>query len=198
MSAKLISVIGPPAVGKTTLAEQLTEAMPAELIREDYAGNPFLASSYTGSKKADLPSQLYFFMSRLKQLAQANWPIGGLFVSDYGFCQDRIYARSRLINKDYQLYDSIAQHMEGLVHPPDLIIHLDAAETTLLERIARRGREFEKSMTREFLAAMRREYNEFGQAAKCPVISLDCEKADFLDDTTRQSLLADAKSRLGE
>ena len=72
MSAALISIIGPPAVGKTTLAALLAAKLPAELIREDYAGNPFLADSYAGSEQARLPGQLYFLLSRVGQLRQGD------------------------------------------------------------------------------------------------------------------------------
>ena len=96
MSAKLVSIIGPVASGKTLLAEKLSAELPAGLIREDYAGNPFLADSWAGQDDKLLAGQLYFLMSRVKQLALSAWPDDGTFVSDYGFCQDRIFAEIRL------------------------------------------------------------------------------------------------------
>lgn len=197
MTATLVSIIGPPAVGKTTLAEYLTEALPAELIREDYAGNPFLADSYADREQAKLPSQLYFLMSRVEQLAVSSWPESGLFVSDYGFCQDCIYARARLGEDDFHLYDKVAMRLVGLVHQPDIIIHLDASEDALLERIARRGRDFEKTMTLEFLAAMRNEYNKFEASAGCELIAVDTERTNLMDDSQRQAILADLTQHIG-
>lgn len=185
MPAKLISIIGPPASGKTTLAEALVAELPATLIREDYAGNPFLAESYLGRSEARLPGQLYFLVSRVGQLASSNWPGAGLYVSDYGFCQDRIYARARLSADDFRLYDRVARRLEGLVRPADLLLALDAAEATLLERIARRGREFERVMDQEFLASMRAAYNEASRRASCPVIRLDCDEIDLRDPARR-------------
>ncbi len=196
MSAALVSILGPPAVGKTTLARHLAGQLPAGLIAEDYAGNQFLADSYAGQDSARLPAQLYFLLSRVAQLRCSDWPAGGMFVSDYGFCQDRIYAQLRLSAGDMMLYDSIAARMESLVHPPDLVIALDAREATLMYRIAQRGRAFERSMTAEFLSAARVAYNSLVDSLGCPVIVVDCDKTDLRRPDARAELLAELRSRL--
>ncbi|HUT60368.1 MAG TPA: deoxynucleoside kinase [Phycisphaerae bacterium] len=196
MSAALISIIGPPAVGKTTLAELLCADLPAELIREDYRGNPFLEQSYAGGAAARLPGQLCFLVSRVRQLAVTTWPEAGLFVSDYGYCQDRVFARARLGIEDYKLYEQLAWPLARVVHPPDVLVHLDAASQTLLRRIAERGRDFERVMDAEFLDSMRAEYARAAADALCPVIEFDCEAADFRDGAVRAALAADIRAKL--
>jgi len=196
VSASLISIIGPPAVGKTTLAEQLVEHLPAGLIREDYAGNPFLAASYLGRDDARLPGQLYFLISRVKQLSLINWPKEGTYISDYGFCQDRIFAAARLGADELKLYERIVRRLERLVRPPDLLIHLDACEAVLLQRIASRGREFESPMTGKFLSAMREAYNEAAREARCPVISVDCDAVDLQDRGGLAALVVQIRRKL--
>jgi len=189
VSAALISIIGPPAAGKTTLAERLCQALPAQLIREDYAGNPFLVDACLGRAEARLPSQLYFLLSRVGQLGVANWPAKGTFVTDYGFCQDRVYARASLAAGDLRLYGRVAGRVEGLVHPPGLLIALDASEATLLDRIARRGRDFEKVMTAGFLSGIRRAYNQIAAQSPCPVIRVDCETTDLREEAALAQLI---------
>ena len=179
VTAKLISIIGPPAVGKTTLAEALARELPAEAIYEDYAGNPFLAESYTRGGDARLPAQLYYLMSRVKQLGISNWPSDGLCVSDYGFCQDRVFAEAKLEADDLHLYGRVARRVEGLVKSPDVLIGLDASVETLLGRIAARGRDFERVMDAAFLSRMREAYEGVESQAACPVVRVDCEKTDF-------------------
>ena len=196
MSAKLISVIGPPAVGKTTLAELLAEELPAELVREDYAGNPFLAESYAGSPEARLPAQLHYLMGRVTQLAASTWPQAGVMVSDYGFCQDRIFAEARLGPDDLRLYDRVARRVSGLVHAPEMIVHLDASEATLLQRIADRARAFERAINTEFLAAMRAAYNAPAAAEACAIIRVDCDRQDVRSAAVRAALLADIREKL--
>ena len=197
MPAKLVSIIGAPASRKTTLARHLAAELPAGLIREDYAGNPFLAESYVGQTEARLPGQMYFLMSRVGQLSILSWPAEGLAVSDYGFCQDRIFARARLADGDFRLYERLARRVEGLVRPPDVLIHLDASVPTLLARIASRGREFEHAMDENFLSAMRDAYNAAAAEQACPVITVDGDSTDLRLDSPRAALLAEIRQALG-
>jgi len=170
--------------------------LPAELIREDYAGNPFLAQSYVGDESSRLPGQLYFLMSRVKQLSAANWPERGMFVSDYGYCQDRVFARLRLGADDWRLYERLAGRMDALVHPPDMLIHLDAPVEALLRRIECRGRSYEKAMTREFLSLMRRRYNAVAGRAECPVIVVDTESSDLRGPEATAGLVSEIRAKL--
>ena len=190
MSAKLISVMGPPAVGKTTLAELLAEELPAELVLEDYEGNPFLADSYLGKDEARLPAQMFYLLSRARQLTAACWPREGLLVSDYGFCQDELYARMRLSAADFESYQRVATRLASAVRPPDMIIHLDASVGLLLDRLAARGRDFEKVMDAAFISAMRQGYNEIARTAQCPVIPINCDEVDILQAGWRAKLLS--------
>jgi len=190
MAAKLTSITGLPASGKTTLAEALAAELPAEIIYEDYAGNPFLAEAYTGNAEARLPSQLYYLTSRVKQLSRWTWPDDGVVVTDYGFCQDRIYARATLSEADWNAYAALAERVEPLVHPPAGIVHLEAPNAVLLERIARRGRPFERGIDAGFLSTMRRAYSRLEARAACPVFRVDCETTDVGTAAGRADLLA--------
>jgi len=196
LSAKLISVIGPPASGKTTLAEHLAAELPAGMIREDYEGNPFLADSYVGPDEARLPAQLWYLLSRVRQLSAASWPADGLLVSDYGFCQDRIYALARLSAEEIGAYEAVHERLARRVHGPELLIALDASPQTLLDRIARRGRDFEKVMTADFLSAMRRAYNGVVASASCGVLTVNCDEVDFHQAGCRARLIEEIRRKL--
>jgi deoxyguanosine kinase len=196
MSAKLISVIGPPASGKTTLAEYLATELPAGMIKEDYYDNPFLEESYVGADDARLPGQLHFLFSRIRQLAETNWPAAGLFVSDYGFCQDRIFARLRLSEADFDIYRRIADRTPSLVHSPQVLICLDAAADSLMARIAERARGYERAFTPELLAEMRNEYNQVESWADCPVICIDTDAVDIRDASKRAKLICRIREAL--
>jgi len=196
LTARLISVIGPPAVGKTTLAEQLSLKLPAQLIREDYRGNPFLADSYSGDASFRLPSQLYFVLSRVAQLSRSRWPSEGLVVTDYGFCQDAIFAELKLGREEFEIYNRVLRHVRSMVQQPDLLIHLDAGPQTLLRRIARRGRTFEASITEQFLSRMRDAYNVVAADQNCPVIAIDCDVADLMNPRVLERLVASVRESL--
>ena len=196
MSWRLVSIVGPPASGKTTLAEGLAEELPATLVREDYAGNPFLAESYVGSRRARLPGQLYFPLSRVMQLSRPARGDGGVAVSDYGFCQDAIYARLRLDGADLDIYKAVAERVGSLVHPPDVTIFLDAPTPVLLERIAGRGRRYEAAMTASFLDEMRRRYSEVRAGLGCPAVSIDTQAVDVRDPCQRAGVVQAVRERL--
>ncbi len=189
MSAALVSIIGPPGSGKTTAAEWLCGALPARLLREDYAGNPFLAEAYLGRSELALPAQLYFLFSRVSQLSRQTWPREGLAVSDYGFCQDAIYAAGNLSGPDLATYRRLAEPAASMVKPPDLLVHLDAKAEVLLERIALRGRRHEAVFTAEFLNRLRRAYEGVCQNGRCPVVHVEVASTDLLAAGPRQVLL---------
>jgi len=197
VAARLVSIIGPPASGKTTLAEWLAAALPARFIREDYRGNPYLAEAYLQRREFALHSQLYFLFSRLSQLNLRTWPADGLAVTDYGFCQDRVYAAANLSGRDMALYRRLADGAERLVKAPDVLVHLDADERLLLERIARRGRSFERTFTAAYLASLRRAYREAAAAMPWPVIPVDVGRTDLLAEGPRRELLERIREALG-
>ena len=196
MPARLISIIGPPAVGKTTLAAALAAELPAGLIGEDFAGNPFLAASFTGRDELMLPSQLYFLFSRVRQLFRRTWPKRGAFVSDYGFCQDRIYAEQRLAPADLARYRDIAATVADLVQPPDVMIHLDADVDELGRRIAARGRDFERTIDEDFLARMRAAYEHVEAPPGCQWLRVDCARRDLRVAAERAELVEQVRSFL--
>ncbi len=180
MSAKLISIIGPVGVGKTTLAQNLSVKLSAEVIYEDYSGNPFHAPSCQGQEDLWLPSQIYFINSRAKQLCNTRWPAKGLFISDYGFCQDSMFAEAKLTGAALDAYHCIAAQIASIVQPPNLMIHLDASVATLQKRIADRGRDYEATFTDEFLALLRERHLDVVAPESCCLLQIDCDKIDLL------------------
>jgi deoxyguanosine kinase len=197
VSAALITIVGPPGVGKTTLARGLSEMLSARLILEDYKGNPFLRDAYVQGGDVNLPCQLYFLMSRARQLARSTWPEAGIVVSDYDFCQDRLYARRRLSEEDYRLYDDVARRVSPHICRADVMIHLDADVPELISRIRRRGRSFEKAMDAEFLDEMRRAYylDDLERDAR-RMIRIDTQRRDPRDPHVLVKLAARIQQEL--
>ncbi len=198
MAAKLISIIGPVAAGKTTLAECLAAELGAVLIYEDYAGNPFLAKSFMGCDDLMLPSQLYFLLSRAAQLCEATWPSEGLFLSDYGFCQDRIFAAAKLSADDLETYDRVSSRIVRTVHSPDVIIHIASSLETLQSRIVKRGRDYETGFGEDgnFLQALRRGNAEITPPPGCVMLQLDSDKIDYRQPGERDNIVHQLREAL--
>ena len=149
-----------------------------------------MARAYAGDARACLPAQIHYLISRVEQLARWTWPAEGLVVSDYGFCQDRIYARSTLSGADWDAYIRLADRLAPRVQPPDVIVHLEASDPLLLARIARRGRDFERRIDAGFLSTMRDAYNDLEARVDCSVIRADCDTTDLRGGAARAELIA--------
>ncbi len=196
MTAALVSIIGAPGAGKTTLAELLAGRLGASVLHEDYLGNPFLAESYLGRVECCLPAQVYYLMTRAKQMSAALWPQDGLVVSDYGYCQDRIYARAKLTGEDLHAYEQIAGRIDGLVVRPQVTVHLQASLELLRQRIALRGREFERAFGDDFLIYLSRAYRELADQTDGTCITIPCDEVDIRQPDVLAELESDLLARL--
>ena len=187
---QLISIAGVIGTGKTTLAKQLSKALGCEIITEAYDTNPFLADVYAGKNEVALDCQLYFLNSRVAQLDGKVLPAGQLFVSDYVFDKEMIYARKMLAPEQLQSYKKENARREKSVLEPVLVIYLTNSPQVLLERIHVRNRPYEQEIDAETLQHFMAEYDSmFKSWTKSPVIKLDGAEFDSTDDDDLKSLI---------
>ena len=189
MATKLISIMGPIGVGKTTLANNLAVEFGATLALEDFAGNPYLADSCKGRNDLILPSQVFFLMTRAKQLARSGMVDETIVVSDYAFCQDQFYAALKLVPPEMAIYRALRTPTEALVLAPRVLIHLDAPLEELHKRIAGRGREFEAWYTEEFLEAFRQAHWDYQPPAGVKQLRVNTAETDLRDGDQREKLI---------
>ena len=106
-----------------------------------------------------------------------------LVVTDYMFVKDRLFASLNLNEKEMSLYDTVANMMEKNVIHPDLVIFLQADTETLMENIAKRGRDFEKNMSEDYIDALNQVYNEyFFRYQDTPLIIINTNNIDFVQN----------------
>src|SRR6201992_426806 len=157
---KFVVVEGPIGVGKTSLARRLCTSLSAEPVLEQAAENPFLERFYKNPRAGALPTQLYFLLQRAQQLAalkQADL-FAPVRVADYLFDKDRLFARVTLDDAEYELYEQLYTKLDIQAPKPDLVVYLQAPVDVLLERIARRGVDFEQYIDREYLERLNQAY----------------------------------------
>jgi deoxyadenosine/deoxycytidine kinase len=179
---RYVTVEGCIGVGKTTLTHLLSQTLSARTVLEVVEENPFLPEFYKDKVAHAFKTQMFFLLSRFKQQEQLLQ--GDLFqgavVSDYLFDKDRIFAELTLKPSELSLYDQIFRALSSQVRSPDLVIYLHAPMDTILERIARRGRSFEKDIDPGYLhdlvAAYGRFFSSYDQA---PVLMIDTSDLNF-------------------
>jgi len=160
---RFIVIEGPIGVGKSSLARKLAASLGAELVLEEAAQNPFLERFYRNPRAGALPAQLYFLFQRAQQLAALNQQdlFAPVRVADYLLEKDRLFAQITLDEAEYSLYEQVHAKL-GIVAPsPDLVIYLQAPVDVLLQRIAKRGIDYEQRIEREYLERLNEAYARF-------------------------------------
>ena len=188
----MIVIEGPIGVGKTSLARILSERLGARLLLEVVEENPFLADFYRDPERYAFQTETFFLLSRFKQhgeLAQT-----GLFerhtVADYLFDKTFLFASLNLRGDEFGLYRTLFDQLRSRLPDPDLTVYLRAEPDLLLERIAKRGRDFEGSMQASYLARLNDAYDHYFAGASFPVEVIDAATVDFVNrEPDREALL---------
>ena len=178
-----VAIEGTIGVGKTSLAKLISERLGAKLVLEEFQDNPFLADFYEDPERHAFQTQLWFLLQRFQQqqdLRQIDM-FQNLVLTDYMFVKDRLFASLNLNEKEMSLYDSVANMMEKNVIGPDLVIFLQADTETLMRNISRRGRDFEKNMSEDYIDALNQVYNEyFFRYQETPLVIINTNNIDFV------------------
>ena len=178
-----IAVEGPIGVGKTSLANLISKELGARLVLEQFEENPFLPEFYKDPERYSFQTQLFFLLQRYRQqqeLKQVDM-FQNLLITDYLFVKDRLFASLNLNEKEMHLYDTVANLLEKNIIRPDLVIYLQADTDTLMNNIARRGREMEEDISKDYIDALGQVYTEyFFRYQDSPLVSINTSNIDFV------------------
>lgn len=183
---RYIAVEGVIGSGKSSLAEILATRLQAKIIHEVVEENPFLEKFYENPEAYAFQTQLFFLLSRHKQLDKKLHQLDlfePLIVSDYTMDKDRIFAKLNLDEQGFNMYDTVAKALERSIIQPDLIIYLQANVEVLLQRIDKRGRQMERNMDPAYLSSLSEMYNHhFFNMQSCPVLIVNTDEIDFIEN----------------
>lgn len=184
INPRYIAIEGAIGVGKTSLAKFLANQFGWRLVQEEVGHNPFLERFYENPRKFAFQTQLFFLLSRYRhqrELAQGNLFEKGV-VSDYVLAKDKIFALINLEDDEVSLYDSIYKLLVPTVPRPDLVIYLQARPEVLLSRVRKRGVDYERNISLDYLKALSDAYNEyFFHYNETPLLVVNTSEIDFVE-----------------
>ncbi len=184
-----VAIAGNIGVGKTTLTGLLHRRFQWRPFFETVAENPYLADFYDDMQRWAFHSQIFFLTQRLKMhLELQEW--AGVCVQDRTIYEDaEIFAQNLfesgcMTGRDFQSYQDLYQTLAGSLKRPDLVVYLKASPWTLVSRIRKRGREYERDIDREYLLKLNLAYNRWVKriAEKWSVLVVDTDDYDMERD----------------
>ena len=183
---KFIAVAGNIGVGKSTLVKLLSEVLAWTPFYEPVTENPYLADFYEDMPAWGFHSQVYFLMRRLR-IHRQLMSMHGSVIQDRSVYEDaeifahNLFRQGAISDRDYSTYRELYQVLVEFLPPPDLVIYLRASETTLLERISRRGRDYEQTISAEYLADLNTLYENWVETfTLCPILTIPCDNLDYV------------------
>lgn len=186
MMKKFIAVAGNIGVGKSTLVTLLCKQLKWEPYYEPVGDNPYLVDFYADMASWSFHSQIFFLTRRLRshhQLSQHPTSV----IQDRSVYEDaeifaqNLYLQGHIKERDYETYRELYETITQVLPPPDLVIYLRASVDTLMDRIARRGRDYERTITPEYLQSLNDLYEDWiSNFVLCPVLAVPADDLDYV------------------
>ncbi len=181
-----LCIEGVIGAGKTSLCRLLSKRLNARGLYEEADENPFLGSFYQDRHSYAFQTQVWFLLSRYRQLSEAGLQqdlFHPVTVADYMFAKDKIFATINLDENELALYSTIAQTLETKIPRPDYVVYLQVSTEVLLKRIEMRGRDYETNISPSYIAALNEAYNHFFfHYTQSPLLILNTNEIDFVNN----------------
>lgn len=182
-----VAIAGNIGAGKTTLTKLLAKHYKWEPHYESVEENPYLDDFYGEMERWSFNLQVYFLNSRFRQVLEIR-ETGKSLVQDRTIYEDarifapNLHAMGLMPNRDFKNYESLFDLMERLVTPPDLLIYLRASIPTLVGQIHKRGRDYENSISIDYLSRLNERYEAWiTKYEKGKLLIIDVDNLNFVD-----------------
>jgi deoxyadenosine/deoxycytidine kinase len=192
---KFITIAGNIGAGKSTLVYMLSQRLRWEPFFEPVANNPYLADFYQDMAAWGFHSQVYFLSHRLRvysELSKSNSSV----ILDRSLYEDaeifahNLFKRGIMDKRDYETYESLYQSLVSFLPTPDLMIYLRASTETLINRIEKRGRDYEKTISPDYLSQLNKSYESWISGfSLCPVLTIPSDNLDFVSMPDHMDLI---------
>jgi len=183
-----VAIAGNIGAGKTTLTKLLAKHYKWEPHYEDVVDNPYLDDFYHSMDRWSFNLQIYFLNSRFRQVL-AMKSSGKNTIQDRTIYEDahifapNLHAMGLMSNRDFNNYKQLFELMEDLVGAPDLLIYLRSSIPNLVGQIHKRGREYENSISIDYLNKLNERYEEWIKSyTKGKLLIIDVDPINFVDN----------------
>ena len=181
-----VAIAGNIGAGKTTLTNLLAKHYKWDPHYESVEENPYLDDFYGSMERWSFNLQIYFLNSRFRQILEIR-ESGKNIIQDRTIYEDanifapNLHAMGLMTNRDFNNYGSLFELMERLVEPPDLLIYLRASIPTLVGQIHSRGREFENTISIDYLSRLNERYEAWiSKYTKGKLLIIDIDNLDII------------------
>src|SRR5690606_17478440 len=180
-----IAVAGNIGAGKTTLTEMLAKHYKWTAQYESTEDNPYLNDFYNDMHRWSFNLQVYFLNNRLRQILEIQ---NGhhTVIQDRTIYEDahifapNLHEMNLMSRRDFENYTQLFQTLKQLVKAPDLIIFLKASIPTLVDRIQKRGRDYEENIRLDYLKRLNEHYHNWIEKYKDgPLLIIESDDIHF-------------------
>ena len=182
-----VAIAGNIGAGKTTLTKLLAKHYKWTPHFESVEENPYLDDFYSEMERWSFNLQIYFLNSRFRQILEIH-ESGKNIIQDRTIYEDahifapNLHAMGLMTNRDFNNYSSLFELMEKLVSPPDLLIYLRGSIQTLVGQIHKRGREYENSISIDYLSRLNERYEAWiSTYTKGKLLIVDIDNLNIVD-----------------
>jgi len=183
-----IAIAGNIGAGKTTLTEMLASHYNWEPHFEDVLKNPYLDDFYERMERWSFNLQIYFLNSRFNQMLECS-NNGKNTIQDRTIYEDayifapNLQSMGLMTNRDFENYQSIFNTLNSFVKDPDLLIYLRSGIPNLVDQIHKRGRDYENSISIEYLSRLNERYEAWIQSYdKSNLLVIEVDDIDFVEN----------------
>ena len=191
-----IGIAGNIGSGKTTLTRLLAAHYGWTPKYESVTYNPYLEDYYKDIPRWSYNLETYFLAMRFKDVLEIGRS-EGVVIQDRTILEGvHIFVRNNLemgnlSQRDYDTYMLLFEMMMSMVKLPDLLIYLRAGVPHLVSQIQKRGRDYEQSMSLEYLEGLNRKYEDWIASYKGRLLVIDADNLDFENRAEDFSLITD-------
>jgi len=184
------AIAGNIGAGKTSLTELLSRHYGWEAHFEDVIDNPYLDDFYNHMERWSFNLQIYFLNSRFRQLesfsnSKKNFIQDRTIYEDAHIFAPNLHAMGLMNQRDFNNYQSLFGLMESMIKGPDILIYLRSSIPNLVHKIHKRGREYENSISIEYLSRLNERYEAWVSTyTKGKLLVVDVDKIDFVENKT--------------